>query len=205
MNSGHERLRLALWRMSVLMLGLTQVAAVVWLRLHSEDFVAAQLNSAAIHFSASSAAALATTLQFQDGSNDLRHLGAGWHPADDDGVWSRNREAWLFLPVPDHAGDLVLDLNLRAPPVRRSQEMTILLSSGRHVLEHWRIEPDQKDLSVRLPLGRKRLAGSVLDLHFQIDPPRSPWRQGIAADRRMLGVQLRSATILSPGQRAGSK
>lgn len=137
---------------------------------------------------------------FVPGHQSLSLLGPGWHPAEDWGVWSAGRRAWLIIPWPEKfSGRLKFELQATAfLHAERHPNQTIKVRCGR--TEVTTIEFVAHEASKRIDFivvpddCRKR---NTFAVEFYISDPVSPASLGLGQDGRSLGIALQSITVTS--------
>ena len=137
---------------------------------------------------------------FTTGRQSLSLLGPGWHPAEDWGVWSAGRRAWLIIPWPEKFSDhLKFELQVTAflhAEGHPSQTLTVRCGQKEVTIVEFEVQEPSKHIAFVVDPAdcRKRDAFAV---EFDIADPRSPASLGLGQDGRTLGIALQS-TIITP-------
>jgi hypothetical protein len=130
-------------------------------------------------------------------------LASGWYGAESWGVWSRDREAVLRIPLArEPAGDLTLEVVTRAVVTRESPALDLSVASPGVEIDAWSIDESSPVVTRTLRVPATAVARRSLELDFRIGAPRSPHSLGLEADRRELGVGLLSLRWVAEPSRA---
>jgi hypothetical protein len=178
----------------VLLLGLGYIAAFVLFTTWSHDFIAAERDRSAQLFALSHPTSVPGQLGFSRDQEGVRHLGHGWHAAEDDGVWSDGRHSF-FVVATRCACDLQLTLHLGMLTSRHvPKNGATILINGQSLA---RAERDAGNAwePVRFSVPRSSAETGLMAIEIRLDNGASPFRDGDGEDRRVLGVKLTAIDI----------
>jgi hypothetical protein len=96
---------------AMLLLGVGYVVLYVFFVAHSENFIVAQRNRAAMQFGSTHPTVLPAVWTFGKGDTDDAHLGSGWAPVPIGGVQMVTQDAWIAFATTAPGNDVLLTLN----------------------------------------------------------------------------------------------
>jgi hypothetical protein len=143
---------------------------------------------------------LGESVVFAEGSNAERFLGDGWSVLEPTGVWTIGAHACLFLQLTDAASadvEVILDV---APFLTAGHpQLEVVVSAQEQPVgaRVFRYGEDHPSLHFNLPGGLVDQEGRVV-LDLRLRDPARPVDLGVGADRRRLGLHLKSLTIRKP-------
>jgi len=173
----------------LLLLGLGYVAAFVFFRTESHDFIAAEQDRRARQFALSHPAGVPGQLGFSHDQQGVGLLGHGWHAPESDGVWSEGRHSLLAVAT-RCACDLQVTLHLGVMTSRHvPRNGAAILVNGQSLT---RVERDAGNAwePVRVSVHRSSAETGLMTVEIRPDHTASPFRDGDGEDERVLGVKL---------------
>jgi hypothetical protein len=126
---------------------------------------------------------------------DYRGFGSGWSAPEDTGIWTEDERSELTVALGAiEAGEHVLTLGIAMICVGPGQSLAVdLLANGDRVDS--RAFTDSVGRPWRVELPGEALRGAELALTVIADAPRSPSDLGWSADKRRLGIHLRTLAL----------
>jgi hypothetical protein len=115
------------------------------------------------------------------------------------GVWSLGKNARLSIAlaeVPRETFELIFDLSTYTGLGFHRGTQTVRVLVKDRPLATWVFTTDAPPPETRIAISPALLdSAGILDIAFEIEPPMSPKKLGIANDDRELGITLRSSRI----------
>lgn len=166
------------------------VAAFALFATHSVDFIASGRDRAARQHSQSHPLALPAHLEFARGREGAAHLGSGWYPPEEDGVWSQVGAAHIHVVVDRCPCDVALKLTAGLFISDRTPKNDVRIEINgapvgrvvRHRADAW------APLEVIVP--HALAASGVLDISLRTHRVVAAFRERTGADERRLGMLL---------------
>jgi hypothetical protein len=192
MTSGR---RLGLFALEVA-LGLVYLAAFAVFVTQSRDFLVVRDNQQAAAAARATTPVLPGTFEFGARQADNALLGIDWWSFEegDEGIWSKARP-YIYLPVPADAGgvQLSIDGDLFVAPGHETVGMTLTIDGLRAA--EWTAIYGHPEPAFAVSVPGSAAADGLLELRLDIANPAVPLHFGDPAEKREVGLLLRSVTL----------
>ncbi|HEY2394891.1 MAG TPA: hypothetical protein VGH81_02765 [Rudaea sp.] len=170
------------------------MAAYVFFRTQSVDFIARNHDATAEEYSHFHRLTLPARLRFGSGKSDMQYLGDGWHLPESDGVWSSGRDASVELDLQGPMTGVVLRLGVSLYGSPKSPNNRLRLSVNGKTVAWLPIAGQESGIDV--PIPHDLINRGTLHLQLHVDHCESPLRERTGSDPRRLGVMLEWIDIL---------
>lgn len=177
---------------ALMAMGLGYVAAFVWLKQNSRDFVNAELDARA-RSAAMQLLAPAETLSFGSEGNAVALLGEGWSMPSPDGIWTREDGGVIYLPA--WAGGKAMHLAFAAHFYGGEEPLWVRLDVDGRLLAEWNPTASSHKVVADVRLPAASVAGQPLRLEFRIERNAALIWHGVDPGTRTYGIRLTTIQI----------
>lgn len=183
----------------LVVVGGAELALFVFFVGSSKDFIVRNHNAAAVQFGMDHAIVMPSTLDFREGSIDLRRLGDGWHKAGRDGVWSSSTEAWVELELQRSSFpvEMSVDATVRLSQVVPQNTIAVIVN-GTTVATLPRNSTNASS-PIELTIPPDLVGSRRLEVLFRLDYAESPLREGVGRDPMRRGILLKRIELRTSG------
>ena len=180
--------RIALF-VALVLIGLAYIAAFVWFKRHSVDFIERERDMRAVLATAKiESPTFAWT--FEQGSPALAMLGGGWQLPDPHAIWTERGGGVIYLPAGVAAGSKIeakFDGHLNPS----DQGMRVLLLANGNTIGDWRLTHESWQIVDDATLPERVNDNVPWRLQFVIERPPYPLWRGYESGLLAYGIHLR--------------
>lgn len=184
---------------ALVLVGLAYIAALVWLKRHSVDFIERDQDmKAAVAVAVIHSANVAWT--FEKGSSALAMLGGGWGRPDAEATWSERKGGVVYLPASVVAGS-ELEVRFDGQLNSSDQEMGVTLIVNGTTIGRWRLTHQHWRIVDQVTLPARANDAMPWRLLFAIERPARPLWRGYEPGLLAYGIHFRGLRTLDAAER----